>query len=175
MEMPLSDICWLIEFIATIWETLTSSFLIRPQSCLCRHLWQSNWDLCRGASFFQEEINLTLPQITTSCPILARAFAELSLHRIPAVVRGASGSLGGSPCTDISPCLWFGRPLQRDPDFCMSITGRSWQLSPTFGIKTQHKLLPPVTGSYKGAWKSTWIGTQGWRRLKGVFCNKCHY
>lgn len=27
MEMPFSDICWLIEFIAPIWETLTSSSL----------------------------------------------------------------------------------------------------------------------------------------------------
>lgn len=160
MEMPFSDISWMIEIIATIWETLTASLLTRPQSCLCKHPQQSTWGLCRGAAFGSGRNKPDFTPDPHSLPRSCKGFAELSLHRIPAVVR--SDSLGGSPCTDTSPwCLWFGRTLQRDPDFCMPVTGRSWQLSSSFGIKTQHKLVPPVTDSNKGAWKSTWTGTHG--------------
>lgn len=70
MEMPFSDICWLIEFIAPIWETLTSSLLTASlHSPVCANTRDKATGVsAEGNLLVQEEINLILPQITTSCP-----------------------------------------------------------------------------------------------------------
>lgn len=152
MEMPFSDVCWLIKFITTSWETLISSLLTRPQSCLHIRLWQSNWGFCRVASFGSWINNLILSKITRSCPILARFLLRAPCVMSQLWLGGTSGTLERTQHPGISPCFWFGRTLQKDRALCMSVVWRSWQLRPVLETKPQRKLVSPVIGSYKGVY-----------------------
>jgi len=97
MEMPFSDVCWSIEFIATSWEILISSLLTGPQSSLGAHLRQSDQGLRRDVSFALRRNEPDFIQNHHFRPSSCKCFAELTLLGIPVVVGRSITQPWGEP------------------------------------------------------------------------------
>lgn len=105
MEMPFSDVCWLIKFIATNWETLISSLLSRPHSSLGAYLRQSHQALCRDVSLGSRRNE---PDFIPKSPLPAQFLQVLCWALDPVVVGRCVKQPQGEPtygCLPV-PLVW---------------------------------------------------------------------